>query len=217
MLQFTAEEIQAITTSARHLNKIVTAHAYTSHAIRHAVENGVMAIEHANFIDKETAELLANKKVSVIPTLVVYKALSTHPYDKSLPESGRQKCKQVLDKGAEALKILKDAGVNICYGTDLLAGMHVQQNDEFAIRARVMPSQEILKHATCNAAKLLKMEGKIGTLQEGAFADLLILEKNPLDDVEVLGAVDRYCFAIMKEGRVVMSKVEGLSKDELYS
>ena len=104
-----------------------------------------------------------------------------------------KKCQQVIDSGAEALKILQDAGVNVCYGTDLLTGMHIQQNGEFAIRAEVLSSKEVLKHASCNAAKLLKMEGKIGTLKERAFADLLILDKNPLDDINVLGKLDQHC------------------------
>ena len=217
MLQVTAEEIQAITICARHLGKIVTAHAYTLEAVRHAVENEVMAIEHANFIDEATARMCGEKGVSVTPTLVVYKAFVTAPYEHFLPSSGRQKCQQVIDKEAESLKILKHAGVNVCYGTDLLTGMHLKQNDEFGIRAQVLSSEEILKHTTCNAAKLLKMEGMIGTLKHGAFADMLILDRNPLDDIEILGKLNQHCFAIIKEERVVMSKVVGLTKDEIVS
>lgn len=195
----------------------MTAHAYTSEAIRHAVDNGVKSIEHANFIDTDTAEMCAKQGVSITPTLVVYKALINPPYENFLPESGRRKCQQVIDKGAESLKILQDAGVNICYGTDLLTGMHVQQNDEFAIRVQVLPSKEVLKHATTNAAKLLRMEGKIGTLTDGAYADLLVLDRNPLEDVGVLAKLDMHCFAIMKEGRVVMSRIDGWSRDTIYS
>jgi imidazolonepropionase-like amidohydrolase len=54
-------------------------------------------------------------------------------------------------------------------------------------------------------------------LKNGAFADMLILDKNPLDDIEILGKLNQHCFAIIKEGRVVMSKVVGLTKDEIYS
>jgi len=103
-----------------------------------------MAIELANFIDEATARMCAENGVSVAPTLVVYKALVTASYEHFLPSSGRQKCKQVTDKGAESLKILKDADANVCYGTDLLTGMHVKQNDEFGI---------LFEHKSCPAKR----------------------------------------------------------------
>ena len=216
MLQFTAEEIQAITTSAKSLGKYVTAHAYTNEAIRHAIDNGVMGIEHGNFIDAATAKLCAEKGVFVTPTLVVYNALINPPYEEFLPESGRLKCKEVIDSGVEALKILHENGVTMCYGTDLLAGMHVLQNGEFSIRAKALPAAEVLRSATINAAKLVRMEGRLGTVSQGAIADLLIVDKNPLEDVTVLDDIEKTLFGIVKEGRVVMSKLKGLELDKVY-
>ena len=216
MIQFTPEEIQAITSQARNLGKYVTAHAYTVDAIRHAIDNGVMGIEHGNFIDAETAELCAEKGVFVTPTLVVYNALVNPPYENFLPESGRAKCIQVIDSGYKALTTLYENGVTICYGTDLLAGMHVLQNQEFSIRARALPGIEVLRSATTNAARLLGMEGKLGTVSYDAIADLLILDKNPLDDVTVLDNFERTCYGIVKEGRVVMSNMTDMDVDEMY-
>ena len=216
MVQFTPEEIQAITSQARNLGKYVTAHAYTVEAIRHAVDNGVMGIEHANFIDAATARLCADKGVFVTPTLVVYNALINPPYEEFLPESGRAKCKQVIDSGVKALSTLHDNDVTICYGTDLLAGMHILQNQEFSIRAKALPAVEILRSATTNAAKLLGMEGKLGIITEHAIADLLIVNENPLNDVTVLADIEKTCVVIMKEGRVVMSKLASLEVDEVY-
>ena len=216
MVQFTAEEIQAITYSARCLGKYVTAHAYTVEAIRHAIDNGVMGIEHGNFIDAATAKLCAAKGVFVTPTLVVYNALINPPYENFLPESGRTKCKQVIDSGIKALNTLHENGVTICYGTDLLAGMHVLQNQEFSIRAKALPAVEVLRSATTNAAKLLGMEGELGTICKDAIADLLIVDKNPLDNVTVLDDIEKTCFGIVKEGRVVMSKLPDLEIDQMY-
>lgn len=113
MLQFTADEIQAITGAAEQIGKHVTAHAYTVEAIRHAIDNGVMGIEHANFIDKDTARLCAEKGISVTPTLSTYKAMSEPPFEEFLPPDGRIKNKRVLDSGVEALKILRDERVNV--------------------------------------------------------------------------------------------------------
>ena len=109
----------------------MTAHAYRVESIRHAICNGVLEIEHANFIDVETARLYATKGISVTPTLVKYKAMSEPPYEEFLPPPGRKKNKRVLESGVNALKILRDEGVNICFGRDLLAGMQ-----EFRIRTK---------------------------------------------------------------------------------
>lgn len=217
MIQFTAAEIQAITESARNRGTYVTAHAYSVEAIRHAIDNGVMGIEHGNFIDQATAKLCAQKGVFVTPTIVTYEALRRPPFDQFLPESGRQKVRQVVDRGLGAFKILQEAGVTICYGTDLLAGMQVAQNEEFEIRRAVQSDLEVLRSATINAAQLLRMEGQLGTVSEGAIADLLILRENPLDDVTSLNRMEQNCCAILKEGRPVRSRLEGLRVDELYT
>jgi imidazolonepropionase-like amidohydrolase len=134
MLQFLPEEIRAITTVARQMGKMVTAHAYTVNAIRHAIDNGVTGIEHADLIDKDTAQLCAQEGVFITPTLVTYKAMSTPPFEEFLPPDGRLENKRVLEKGLESLRLLKESGVTMCFGTDLLAGMHSQQNGEFSIR-----------------------------------------------------------------------------------
>ena len=215
-LQFTPEEIKAITTVARQAGKIVTAHAYTVESIRHAICNGVLGIEHANFIDVETARICASKGISVTPTLVTYKAMSEPPYEEFLPPRGRDKNKRVLESGVKALKILRDEGVNICFGTDLLAGMHVLQNEEFRIRNQVLSSIEILRSATCNGAKLLGMQELIGKIADGFVADLLILSQNPLEDISVLADIDETCCGIIKEGRVVFSTLSSLGVDEAY-
>jgi imidazolonepropionase-like amidohydrolase len=94
--------------------------------------------------------------------------------------------------------------------------MHILQNQEFSIRAKALPAVEILRSATTNAARLLGMEGKLGTIGEHAIADLLIINENPLDDVTVLDDIEKTCFGIVKEGRVVMSKLAGLEVDEVY-
>ena len=217
MVQFTPEEIRAITGSARNLGKYVTAHAYSVEAIRHAVDNGVMCIEHGNFIDGPTAEMLASKGVFVVPTLVTYHALLEPEMATFLPESGKVKCRQVLERGLDAFKILREAGVTVCFGTDLLGAMHVKQNQEFAIRKQVQSDLEVLQSATVNPAKLLRMEGRLGVIKEGALADLLILAENPLEDVTCLNRMDSVLRAIVKEGRVACSKLAGLEPDHVHA
>ncbi|KAI9035849.1 imidazolonepropionase [Aspergillus affinis] len=216
MLQFTAEEIQAITTTAAYSNTYVTAHAYTTKAIRHAVDNGVRGIEHGNFIDPGTAKYCQEKGVVFTPTLVTYKGMSEPPFDNFLDEFSQAKNREVLASGLKALKTLNAAGITICYGSDLLAGMHPLQNQEFSIRSGALNALDILRSATVNAAKYIGMEGKLGVIGEGAIADFLVLDNNPLDDITVLDKVDRSLKAIVKDGRIVTSKLDSLAVDALY-
>lgn len=87
---------------------------------------------------------------------------------------------------------------------------------EFSIRSEVLSAKEILQSATVNAAKNLRMVGKLGTLEKGAFADMLILDANPLEDITILSDPEKNIMAIIKEGRVVISSVDGLSVDLAY-
>ncbi|KAE8396587.1 imidazolonepropionase [Aspergillus alliaceus] len=216
MLQFTAEEIRAITTTAEYSKTYVTAHAYTTQAIRHAVANGVRGIEHGNFIDPETARYCKEKGVVLTPTLITYQGMTEAPFDSFLDEFSQAKNREVLASGLKALEILRDAGVTMCYGSDLLAGLHPLQNREFSLRSAVLSPLEILQSATVNAAKLLGMKGRLGCIQEGAIADCLILNANPLEDITVLDHVEKTLVAIIKDGRVVASKLGELPVDPLY-
>jgi imidazolonepropionase-like amidohydrolase len=216
MLQFTNEEIQAITTTAGYLNTYVTAHAYTSQAIRHAVDNGVKGIEHGNFVDVETAKYCADKGVFFTPTLVTYYGYTQPPFNNFLDAVGKAKNEQVLASGLQSLKILRDAGVTMCYGSDLLSGLHVLQNGEFSLRAKVLSAKEILQSCTINAAKMLRQEGKLGCLKSGSIADLIVLDQNPLEDITVLDRMGESMGTVIKDGRVVSSMILELKVDPLY-
>ncbi|TDL22504.1 Xaa--Pro dipeptidase [Rickenella mellea] len=214
-IQFTAEEIQAITTTCRQMGGIhSTAHAYSVEAIRHAIDNGILGIEHGNFIDAPTARLMAAKNIFLTPTLSCYEIMVRPPFEDSLPPSGKKKNAEVIRSGLEAIQIAEQEGVTVCYGSDLLLSMHALQTEEFSVRARVLPSPTILKHATTNAARLLRLEGKIGEIREGAFADLIVLNKNPLDDITILDNPEEHLYAVMKGGRVHFSRFEHLVVDQ---
>ena len=194
----------------------VQAHAYTTKAIRHAVDNGVRGIEHGNFIDPDTASYCQEKGVVFTPTLVTYKGMSEPPFDNFLDEFSQAKNRQVLASGLKALETLRDAGITICYGSDLLAGMHPLQNQEFSIRSGALSALDILRSATVNAAKYIGMQGRLGDIGEGAIADLLVLDADPLEDISILDRVDQSVAAIIKDGRVVTSRLGGLTVDALY-
>ncbi|KAI8802196.1 amidohydrolase [Cladochytrium replicatum] len=215
-IQFTVEELKAITQTVQAMGgTLVTAHCNTNEAIVHSIEGGVGGIEHGVFLDEPTAKLMAEKGVFFTPTLLVAELLQKGPWGEFLSPASKAKNEIINDAGLRAIKVAHDAGVTICYGTDCLAGMQPYQTYEFVLRASVLPSPAVLKHATVNAAKQLGMEGKLGRLVVGAYADLIILKANPLDDVKILDEPEKYLVGIMKDGRCVKSEVDGLEVEIL--
>nr|XP_031859694.1 uncharacterized protein CI109_004969 [Kwoniella shandongensis]KAA5526766.1 hypothetical protein CI109_004969 [Kwoniella shandongensis] len=210
-VQYSAEEVRACTQTAKAMGgRLVTAHAYTDEAILHAVNNGAGGIEHGNLMSAETAYMMAKKGIYLTPTLSCYGIMVRKPWEDFLPESGQVKNWEVMENGLKALKVAHDAGVTICYGSDLLISMQALQTEEFTVRSEVLPSAAILRHATINPAKMLKQEGKLGVVAPGAIADLIFLDENPLDDITVLDRPEDHLKAVVKDGRVITSKISGL-------
>jgi imidazolonepropionase-like amidohydrolase len=191
--------------------KQVTAHAYTPKSIRHAIENGCKGIEHGNFLDKPTAELMAAKGAFLTPTLVTYAEMNDWPG--YLPPESAKKNTAVLEAGIRSLKIATDAGVTICFGTDLLGPLGSAQTREFSIRSEVLSPAQLLQTATVNPARMLRCEDRLGQIKPGFVADLLILDKNPLEDITILDKPDKHLLAVMKEGRVCHSRWSKLTVD----
>ncbi|KAK4554286.1 hypothetical protein LTR86_008494 [Recurvomyces mirabilis] len=206
-LQYTPEEIRAFVKVANDAGTYVTAHAYTPAAIRNAVENGVMGIEHGNLIDEPTAKLMAEKGAFLTPTLVTYQTMASKEFGSFLPPSIAEKNLQVLAAGLNSIQIADDAGVTMCYGTDLLGPLQVKQSGEFVLRKQAgLSALKILQSATVHAARRVGLENKLGRVKEGFFADLLILNANPLVDITVLDRPEKHLLAVFKDGRVLESR-----------
>jgi len=212
-VQFTAEEIQAITTVAKNSGTYVTAHAYTPAAIRQALDNGVMGIEHGNLLDAEAAKYIAEKGAFLTPTLSTFAMGASPDFAGALDPSQEAKLHEVLGAGQRSLQIASDAGVNICFGTDLLGPMVVAQTKEFALRASVLSSVAILQSATVTAARLLGQVDFLGQIKPGFAADLLILNKNPLEDIEIFDKPEKHLLGVFKDGRVQVSRWSKLRED----
>ncbi|KAJ4375349.1 hypothetical protein N0V83_002435 [Neocucurbitaria cava] len=212
-LQFLPEEIRAMVSCAKNAGTYVTAHAYTPEAIRHCVENGVKGIEHGNFLDEATAKLMAEKGAYLTPTLITYDQMASQKWEGFLPASEKSKNTEVLDAGLRALKIASEAGVTICYGSDLLGPLGAAQTHEFVLRSKALSPLEVLRSATMNAARMLGQEDCLGQIEEGFKADILFLAANPLEDVTILDKPEEYVRSVMKEGRVYKSRWNGLAED----
>ncbi len=138
----------------------------------------------------------------MVPTLVTYDALGKFGANEGAPETLIEKLDEVAGKGLEAISICRRAVVKLGFGTDLLGELHKFQREELLLRAQVETAFQTLHSATGVNAELLQMQGLIGTIQEGAFADFLVLKSDPLEDIAGLAggtSID----AIYKSGRCI--------------
>lgn len=207
--QFTSEEMRAIVSVADAASTYVTVHAYTPDSIQQAVNSGAKGIEHGNMLDRPTAKLMAEKGVFLTPTLVTFAIGADGPGSAMNSSAKREKYRSAVKTGLEAIKIAKEEGVKICFGTDLLGAVGVFQSREFTLRSQVQSPLEILQSATITPAGMMGLE-KVGQIKEGFFADLLVLRSNPLEDITVLERVQSDLLAVIKEGRACYSSLAGL-------
>lgn len=199
-LQFSVDEIDAAVAEATAFGRYVCAHAYTPAAITRAAHAGVRTIEHGNLIDEASARLMAEKGMYLIANLVTYYAMKERASQWGMSAEMLAKNDLVIDGGLRSLEICKNAGVPVAFGSDLLGALQVDQSREFLLRQAVLSPIEILRSATTVGAEVIRMQGKLGTLKPGAYADLLVLDRDPLEDFAVFQEQGRHIAAIMKGG-----------------
>lgn len=207
-LGFSRAELDAAVEEARSAQTYVAAHLYTDEAIRRAVEAGVRSVEHANLIERPTAEFMAHVGAFACPTLITYEALRREGANYGIKADTIAKVEEVRLRGAVAVDIMHQAGVRIVYGTDLLGELHRYQSDGLALMADILPPAEVIRSATVHAAELLDMTGQLGCIVEGAFADLIVIADNPLDDISTLSRGEEAVLMVMKGGRIFKSGLE---------
>ncbi len=206
LLQFSPGEVAAAVEEAHAFGRYVCAHAYSPEAITRAANAGVRTIEHGNLIDEASARLMAKKDMFLIANLVAYYAMRERADEYGMSGEMLEKNDLVIDGGLRSLEICKRAGVPVAYGSDLLGQLQVDQSREFVIRSEVVPPIEIVRSATTIAARVLRHEGKLGCLKPDAFADLIVVDGDPLADLTLLGGQGERIPLIMKDG--VMHKRE---------
>jgi imidazolonepropionase-like amidohydrolase len=199
--QYSDDEIRAAVEEADRAGFYVAAHCHPKEAVRRAAALGVRSIEHATLIDRETAEYVAEKGAFAVPTMAVIVALVEEGGKLGLPPVSMEKLNRVADSALSSLEIMKQAGVKMGFGTDLLGALHVRQSSEFMLRAKVLPTIDVLRSACVVNAELLGQTGKLGCIREGAIADLLVVDGNPLEDISVLGSGGDHVVIILQEGR----------------
>lgn len=199
-LQFTDAEILAAVDEAEMRGSYIFAHCHPDNAIRRCSELGVRCIEHVSMVSPETAAIMAKNGTYGVPTLAVVRAFYDDGPKFGLPEANLLKMQNLLESMTQGLVHMKNAGVKVGFGTDLLAEHHDRQGIEFALRAEVLDAYDILTSVTSVAAEILMEEGRLGVITPGAYADILLVDGNPMDDVTILGQDGRNFPVIMKAG-----------------
>jgi imidazolonepropionase-like amidohydrolase len=205
--QFSLGEMRAIVEEAEAAETYVMAHAYTPRAIKRSLTAGVRSIEHGNLIDQKTLDLLVEKRAFFVPTLVTYEMLVREGKESGFPEEQLGKVTDLHEQGLATLEMAQEKGAQIAFGTDLIGPMHRHQSAEFELRGRVQKPVDVIQSATIRCAQLFNLTGKIGVIAPGAYADLLVVEGNPLGDLGLLQDPERHFSVIMKEGKFFKNKL----------
>lgn len=203
--QMSIDEIRAAVEEAEAANIYTMAHAYTARAANRALQCGVRSIEHGNLIDDSTRELLRSKSAFLVPTMITHQVAIDFGRKSGLPASMIEKTGQVVEAGKEGHARSHRAGVTMVYGTDLLGDMHPYQLREFELRAPFQTPLEIWRSATLHAADLFRMTDLVGTIKTHAYADLLVYDRNPVEDLQVVMQPQEHLRFIAKAGVVVKS------------
>ncbi|MEZ8274136.1 amidohydrolase family protein [Vibrio splendidus] len=190
-LQFTSEEMKAAVDAASDYGTYVAAHIHTSDAMRRAAEAGVMSFEHATIMDDDIAEIIKEKGIWVIPSYFTSSLIAERKIPLPNEETYRktERVGKAMFKSAELIK--KYDIQNIAFGTDCVGetNVHATQLNELGAIEQVFDTITALRMATSNCGRLFEMstyqhpyqEGKLGQIVEGAYADLLIIDGNPLE------------------------------------
>jgi imidazolonepropionase-like amidohydrolase len=206
---FTEAELRAAVEAAENWGTYVTVHAYTPAAIQRAIAAGVKCIEHGHLMDEATAKLIADKGIwlSIQPFLDDEDAVQFPP-----GSIQQYKKAQVIAGTDRAYSYAKKFGIKTAFGTDILFSPRLahRQGAMLAKMTRWYTAPELLKMATSVNAELLAMSGlrspypgKLGVVEEGALADLLVVDGNPLENIQLIADPAKNFFVIMKDGKVV--------------
>ncbi len=199
-LQYSQEELEAIVDEATRSRTYAMAHVFVAEGIQRCIRAGVRTIEHGYFLDEKTAQMMVDTgtylSINLLTVQVIANGKSLGYTDESV-----SKAKEVLERGSKAYEIALHKGVKTAFATDLSRAPE-RMSEEFLVRADISSNTEIIRSATVVGAEVVRMEGLIGVIKPNAFADLLVIDGNPLDDIRVLTEEGAHMPMIIKEGAI---------------
>jgi imidazolonepropionase-like amidohydrolase len=206
--EFSEPELAAAVEEATARGTYVMAHVYTDEGVRRCLKAGVRSIEHGNFMSEETVAKIKEHGAFFDPTFISLIQRVETAAEMKLPTSIVDNVKHTIEHGKRVYAWAKKHHVPIALGTDLW-GPEAQKSQlrELAVRQEFDSPADILRSATSINAELLLQRRKLGTIEPGAYADLLVVDGNPLVDLRVFLDPDRNLKLIMKAGIVYKNEI----------
>ena len=199
--QYSPEELRVVVEEATRRGSYVAAHAYSSEAVMHSIENGVRSIEHGNLIDSATAAAMAAAGAFLVPTLAAYDAMDRRGAEIGLNEISLAKNTEVLSRGQEAIQLALAAGVSVGFGSDLMGDLEDDQLCGVRLQVEAGGALEALRSMTEVNARLIG-NARLGHLGVGAFGDAVVLSADPIAEPSVLWEPEAR-LAVVQGGQVM--------------
>ncbi len=208
--QFTLKELQAVVEEADYKGGLkVMAHAHGIEGIKNSLKAGIHSIEHGTYLDQEAADMMVENNAYLVPTFVVTNLNKKKALQGELPEYSRKEAIEISHVHQENMELAYHSGVQIVMGTDCGVVEHGNNLLELEYLCKMgMEPQEALMAGTLKAAQCIGWEEKIGSIEKGKLADMVLVKKNPLDDISSLSD-DENILMVIKDGTVFKDNLNG--------
>jgi imidazolonepropionase-like amidohydrolase len=202
---FRTDELAALVAEAAAAGRWVMAHAQASDGIKAAVRAGIRSVEHGIYLDDEAIELMVERGVWLVPTLVAPRGvLAAAEAGVPVPDAARRKASEVAEAHADSFRRAVAAGVKVAMGTDSGVTPHGRNLAELELMAKGgMEPAEVLRAATSSAAELMGLQDELGTLEPGRRADLVVVDGDPY----ALASLPDRIAAVFQDGRLVAGQL----------
>jgi imidazolonepropionase-like amidohydrolase len=203
--QMTVEELQAAVEEAQRAGRKVAAHAHGSSGMKNAIRAGAHSIEHATLMDEEAAAMMKQQGVFMVPTLSALATTAACRLGCGIPESVLNKAKSMTKRHQVSFKNALRDGIQIAMGTDAGTPFNFHGENAQELERMVafgMSSMQAILASTSAAARLIGLQGQVGTIEKGKLADLLLFEGNPLRRIDLLRDRSRI-IGVMQAGKFV--------------
>ncbi|MFN8020113.1 MAG: amidohydrolase family protein [Acidimicrobiales bacterium] len=190
---FRMSELEVLVEEATAAGRYVMAHAQATDGIKNAVRAGIRSIEHGIFLDDEAIEMMLERGTWLVPTLIApVWVLEAVEHGASLSDASIRKARDVIQIHADAVRRAVEAGVKVAMGTDAGVGPHGDNLRELGLmqRAGMTPTQ-VLRSATQEAARLLGVDDRLGTVEPGKLADLVVVAGDATDLEGIGGRIEQ--------------------------
>jgi len=199
--QYSVEEFKTIVNVAQSVDTYVMAHAYTTQSVMNCLEGGIKSIEHGNLMNFDCAQRMAECGAYYVPTLSVFDILSNEGISQLEPQY-QDRCMMMRDASVTALEYTMKAGVMIGSGSDSMGSFQALKGRELGLKAKVMGPMNAIKSATRVNAHIIGQNDRIGTIEPGKIADLIIVDGDPLLDMSIFEDGLESVRFVMKAGAI---------------